>query len=231
MLKWSHMKQPEQRDCSCGCHMPQEPLKLFQWYHITASEGTQAVQHYLGTLVKRGVPSYSPSNSTPRKEIICTGETLLFSQLTRSPHWHEVPKHQVPVIAQRHNRRTGGGAAKGSRVGWYRRRCVPRHPHRTPWVPNGTGQRCVGRYIIPEPYSLGCWQKWVVGESEEAGRRTLSSHGPENPEEKEIALGPAVEQNKTKHRILLWEQLRYAKSTSQFHWRFLLKSEMIGASR
>ncbi len=30
--------------------------------------------------------------------------------------------------------------------------------------------------------------KWVVGESEEAGRRTLSSHGPENPEEKEIAL-------------------------------------------
>ncbi len=46
--------------------------------------------------------------------------------------------------------------------------------------------------------------KWVVGESEEAGRRTLSSHGPENPEEKEIALslrrwvplalGPAAEQ-------------------------------------
>ncbi len=30
--------------------------------------------------------------------------------------------------------------------------------------------------------------KWAVGESEEAGRRTLSSHGPENPEEKEIAL-------------------------------------------
>ncbi len=30
--------------------------------------------------------------------------------------------------------------------------------------------------------------RWVVGESEEAGCRTLSSHGPENPEEKEIAL-------------------------------------------
>ncbi len=30
--------------------------------------------------------------------------------------------------------------------------------------------------------------RWVVGESEEAGHRTLSSHGPENPEEKEIAL-------------------------------------------
>ncbi len=60
---------------------------------------------------------------------------------------------------QRHNRRTGGGAAKGSRGGWYRRRCILRHPHRNPWVPNGTGQRCVGRYIVPEPYSLGCWQK------------------------------------------------------------------------
>ncbi len=114
---------------------------------------------------------------------------------------------------QRHNRRTGGGAAKGSRGGWYRRRCVLRHPHRTPWVPNGTGQRCVGRYVVPELYSLGCWQKWVVGESEEAGHRALSSHGPENPEEKEIALslskwvplplGPVAEQNKTKHRILL----------------------------
>ncbi len=51
-VKWSHMKQSEQRDCSCGCHMPQEPLKLFQWYHIPASEGTQAVQHCLGTFLR-----------------------------------------------------------------------------------------------------------------------------------------------------------------------------------
>ncbi len=27
------------------------------------------------------------SNSTPRKEILCAGESLLFSQLTRSPNW------------------------------------------------------------------------------------------------------------------------------------------------
>ncbi len=50
--------------------------------------------------------------------------------------------------------------------------------------------------------------KWVVGESEEAGLRTLSSHGRENPEEKEIALslrrwvplalGPAAEQKQNK---------------------------------
>ncbi len=46
--------------------------------------------------------------------------------------------------------------------------------------------------------------RWVAGESEEAMRRTLSTCGPENPEEKEIALslnmwvpltlGPAAEQ-------------------------------------
>ncbi len=44
--------------------------------------------------------------------------------------------------------------------------------------------------------------KWVVGESEEAGRGTLSSHGPENPEENEIALFlrkwvPEQKQNET----------------------------------
>ncbi len=56
------------------------------------------------------------------------------------------------------------------------------------------------------PRTVLCWllAKWVVGESEEEGGRTLSSHGPENPEEKEIALslrrwvplalGPAAEQ-------------------------------------
>ncbi len=40
------------------------------------------------------------------------------------------------------------------------------------------------------PRTILSWllAKWVGGESEEAGRRTLSSHGPENPEEKEIAL-------------------------------------------
>ncbi len=43
-----------------------------------------------------------------------------------------------------------------------------------------------------------------MGESEEAGRRTLSSHGPENPEEKEIALSLRKwwNRNKMKHRIL-----------------------------
>ncbi len=53
--------------------------------------------------------------------------------------------------------------------------------------PEVRGEECRPRTVLS-------WllAKWVVGESEEAGRRTLSSHGPENPEEKEI--GPAAEQ-------------------------------------
>ncbi len=49
--------------------------------------------------------------------------------------------------------------------------------------PEVCGEECRPRTVLS-------WllAKWVVGESEEAGRRTLSSHGPENPEEKEIAL-------------------------------------------
>ncbi len=49
--------------------------------------------------------------------------------------------------------------------------------------PKVRGEECRPRTVLS-------WllAKWVVGESEEAGRRTLSSHGPENPEEKEIAL-------------------------------------------
>ncbi len=65
--------------------------------------------------------------------------------------------------------------------------------------PEVRGEECRPRTVLS-------WllAKWVVGESEEAGRRTLSSHGPENPEEKEfalslrrwvsLALGPAAEQ-------------------------------------
>ncbi len=49
--------------------------------------------------------------------------------------------------------------------------------------PEVRGEECRPRTVLS-------WQlaKWVVGESEEAGRRTLSSHGPANPKEKEIAL-------------------------------------------
>ncbi len=49
--------------------------------------------------------------------------------------------------------------------------------------PEVRGEECRPRTVLS-------WllAKWVVGKSEEAGRHTLSSHGPENPEEKEFAL-------------------------------------------
>ncbi len=65
--------------------------------------------------------------------------------------------------------------------------------------PEVRGEECRPRTVLS-------WllAKLVVGESEEAGRRTLSSHGPENPEENKfalslrrwvpLALGPAAEQ-------------------------------------
>ncbi len=67
--------------------------------------------------------------------------------------------------------------------------------------PEVRGEEC-------HPRTVFSWllAKWVLGESEEAGRRTLSSHGPENPEEKEIALsfrGSGRNRNKMKQKILL----------------------------
>ncbi len=49
--------------------------------------------------------------------------------------------------------------------------------------PEVHGEECRPRTVLS-------WllAKRFVGESEEAGHRTLSSHGPENLEEKEIAL-------------------------------------------
>ncbi len=49
--------------------------------------------------------------------------------------------------------------------------------------PEVRGEEC-------RPRTVHSWllAKWVVGESEEAGHRTLTFHEPENPEEKEIAL-------------------------------------------
>ncbi len=79
------MKQPEWHDSNYGCHMPQEPLKLFQWY-LPLKELRQFSTAWACSSVKRAVIP-TESNSTPRKEILCTGESLLFSQLTRSLNW------------------------------------------------------------------------------------------------------------------------------------------------
>ncbi len=59
-----------------------------------------------------------------------------------------------------------------------------------------------GKVHCPRTVLFWLLAKWVVGESEEAGRCTLSSHGPENLEEKEIALSlrkwAEQKQNETK---------------------------------
>ncbi len=57
--------------------------------HKGLPEGNQAI-------LTPSAVTLTESNSTLRKEIICTGESLLFSK----PQLAEVPEHQVPVIAQ-----------------------------------------------------------------------------------------------------------------------------------
>ncbi len=52
VLKRSYMKHPQWRDCRCCFHMPQEPLKLFQWDRRPALEHVQAVQHRLSTFLR-----------------------------------------------------------------------------------------------------------------------------------------------------------------------------------
>ncbi len=101
LLKWSHMKQPELRDCSYGCHMPQEPLKLFKWYHISASEGTQAVQQCLGTIVREACRHTHPSLTPTGRDFRCVRSkrsvgTYPAERLLLSPS--DLPERQTVVL-------------------------------------------------------------------------------------------------------------------------------------
>ncbi len=51
-LKQSHMKKSERRDSGWGCHMPQEPLKVFQWNRPLALE---SIRELIGP-ERRGLP-------------------------------------------------------------------------------------------------------------------------------------------------------------------------------
>ncbi len=137
---------------------------------------------------------------------------------------------------------TCGGAAKGSRGGWYRKRCVLRHPHRTIWVPNRTGQRCVGRNVVPEPYSLGYWQNGSWARVRKQGiahcrpmdlrtrrKRKLLFLEKVGTEQKRKILLPALHRGKERlcsHRLLRKSQfqhlrvacVRAALSTSWATW-------------
>ncbi len=95
-VRWSHMKQSEWRDCSCGCHMPQEPLKRFQWCHIPASEGTQAVQHCLGTFLREVCHhTHRVYLHTEKRDSLHRGELALFP-VDPKPPLAEVPKAPSP---------------------------------------------------------------------------------------------------------------------------------------
>ncbi len=115
------------------------PLKVYRGAMPTSGPGSVA------SAENRGVPDChrrlenavelgrSPGELNRVAEPNCAREPARQAG-QREPHLQTLCKR-----LQWHNRRTCGGAVKGSRGGWYRRRCVLRHPHRTPWVPNGTG--------------------------------------------------------------------------------------------
>ncbi len=111
---------------------------------------------------------------------------------------------------QQCNRCTCCGAAKGSRAGWYRRRRVLRHPRRTPWVPNGTGQRCVKRYCFPELHSL-----WTSGGTETKKKHRILLPALLRGKERRCSRH-LLRKSKLQH---LWvAQVRAASSTSWMTW-------------
>ncbi len=101
VLKWSHVKQSERRDCSCGCHMPQgasEIVSVVPHSCLWRNSGSSAL---LGHVPPWGVPFIlTESNSTPRKDILLQRGELALFPVDPKPQLAEVPEHQVPVIAQ-----------------------------------------------------------------------------------------------------------------------------------
>ncbi len=118
-----------------------------------------------------------------------------------------------------------------------------RQPHRTPWVPNGTGQKCVGRNVIPEPYSLGYWQNgsWARVRKQSVAhcrpmdlrtrrkRKLLFLEKVGTAEQKWKILLPALHQGKerrcsrhllrkSKFQHLQVARVRAASSTSWTNW-------------
>ncbi len=102
VLKRSYMKQPQWRDCCSSCHMPQEPLKLFQWDRRPALEHIRAVQHRLSTFLCEACCLYQIQLHTEKKDPLCRVEFALFFFCSSWPKAQqaEVWEHQVPVFAQ-----------------------------------------------------------------------------------------------------------------------------------
>ncbi len=100
VLKRSHMKQPQRRHCRRSCHMPQEPLKLFQWDRGPALECIQAVQHRLSTCLREACFLIDRIQfHTDKRDPLRRGEFALFP-VDPKAQLAEVREHQVPVFAQ-----------------------------------------------------------------------------------------------------------------------------------
>ncbi|XDV26861.1 hypothetical protein PO909_030488 [Leuciscus waleckii] len=99
VLKRSHMEQPELSYRCCRCHMPQEPLKEFQWDRYPAFEGVQAVQHRLSVLlcVARCLIDRIQLH-TEKRDPLHGGEFALLP-VDRKTQLAEVPEREVPVFA------------------------------------------------------------------------------------------------------------------------------------
>ncbi len=120
---------------------------------------------------------------------------------------------------------------------------VLRHSHRTSWVPNGTGQRCVGRNVVLKPYSLGYWQNGSWARVRKQGvahchpmdlrtrrkRKLLFLEKVGTAEQKRKIILPALHQGmerrcsrhllrKSKFQLLQVARVRAASSTSWTTW-------------
>ncbi len=99
-LKRSHMKQSERRESGCGSHMPQEPLKVFQWNRPLALESLQAFQHRLNTLYWETCCEVDRVQlHADQRDPLRRGEFALFPGDLK-PQPAEVTEHRVPVFAQ-----------------------------------------------------------------------------------------------------------------------------------
>ncbi len=104
MLKRSHMKQSERRDSGCGCHMPQESLKVFQWNRPIALERLQAVQHWLSTLYWEACCEVDRVQlHAEKRDPLRRGEFAIFP-VDLKPQPAEVTEHHIPVFAQQCSR-------------------------------------------------------------------------------------------------------------------------------
>ncbi len=100
VLERPHMKQPEWRYCGCGCHMPQEPRKRFQWGRCPASKRIQAIQHLLDALLCESCSLADRVQlHTEKYDPLYRGEFAVFPVTPKSQPV-EVTEHHVPVFAQ-----------------------------------------------------------------------------------------------------------------------------------